>query len=134
MNTHQINDQNSNCCEQAKVEHSPSMTLTRPNVDLYESENMYTLLVEMPGVDETSVEVQLEKEVLTIEGESRMGKLEGYHLIAGDLGHRKYQRSFRISDDINRQGIDAVITNGVLRLTMPKSAESKSQKLEVRQG
>jgi HSP20 family protein len=110
---------------------SPSKVFV-PYADIYETNDSIVVVADMPGVDEKSVDVTLEKSVLTITGTIQEQMPAGYTLAYAEYEVGNYQRSFTLSDQVNREGITAVIKNGVLRLTLQKSAEAKSRKIQVK--
>ena len=109
-----------------------SAVLARPVVGVYEAPNGYVMEVEMPGVDNTSIDVSVERGVLKITGASNVCAPEGFSLISGERVDRKYQRSFRLSEDINVTGIDASMKDGILTLTIPKVVEPEPHKIPVK--
>lgn len=112
---------------------SPVRTIKiRPAVDLLEDEHAYTLQVEMPGVDQSTVSVSLERQALTITGSADFTGPEGAQIVAGLAGLRNYERQFQISDDIDRDQIDATVKNGVLTLRLPKSNRAQKISLPVK--
>jgi len=97
----------------------------RPAIDLIEQDQGFLMLVEMPGVDADHVEVAVEQNVLSIKGTADLGNMEGYSPVAGEFRTRVFERAFQISNEIDRDGIDAEMKNGVLRLQLPKSQRAK---------
>jgi HSP20 family molecular chaperone IbpA len=102
-----------------------------PAVDVYDHEQEWMLLVEMPGVSEKSVEVSVDKGILTVEGKVEVPVLEGYTLARAEYDVTRYRRAFEISDRVDSRGVRANMKNGVLRLTLPKKEEAKARKIEV---
>jgi HSP20 family molecular chaperone IbpA len=103
-----------------------------PRSDIVETEDQYLLALDMPGVEEGSIDITLEKNVLTINGQSVQEDPEGYSLAVAEYRVGDYERSFRLTNEINRDEIDAVYQNGVLRLTLPKAEEAKARKISVK--
>jgi HSP20 family protein len=102
-----------------------------PAVDIIEKKGEILLVADMPGVDEKSLDVTLEKNVLTLYGKVAPVLPEGHRLIASEYGIGDYQRAFAISDEIDRDRIGATVKSGVLRLVLPKSESAKSRKIAV---
>jgi HSP20 family protein len=102
-----------------------------PPVDIYEGEDSLMMNVDMPGVDEKSVEVTVESQVLTIEGRVELDVPAGHELARAECQARGYRRVFELSDEIDAAGLKARVKNGVLRLTLPKREEAKSRKIEI---
>jgi HSP20 family protein len=103
-----------------------------PKVDIFETKSSIVLVADMPGTDEKSVNITLEKNVLTITGSAELEHYKGYNLALAEYDVGDYQRSFTLSDDIDRDRIDALVKNGVLRLTLPKAEPAKARKISVK--
>jgi len=103
-----------------------------PRVDIYEKKNAMMLIADMPGVDEKSVDVTLDKNVLTIRGtvEPKVCKDHSMYYAEYDVGD--YERTFTITNDIDPARIEAHVKNGVLRLTLPKAEEVKVKKIPIK--
>ena len=105
-----------------------------PRVDIYETGEAITVVADMPGVDENSVDVTLENDVLTIQGYVEPEEPEGYDLAFAEYQVGDYQRAFTLSDQVDRGGIEATLNDGVLRLVLPKIAEAKRRKFAITAG
>jgi len=106
-----------------------------PAVDITESEKAYEITAELPGMDEKNIEVKFTDGVLTIKGEKQEAKEEkkkDYYLSERSYG--SFQRSFQVPDGVVADKIEATFKNGVLTVTMPKSAEAQkaAKKIEVK--
>lgn len=106
-----------------------------PAVDILETNDALLLVSEMPGVDESGVDVTIDKNILTISGTVREGGApEGYTLSYEEYGIGDYERSFTLPNEVDRDGVDAVIKNGVLKLTLPKVKPVAARKVTVKAG
>ena len=105
-----------------------------PRADIYETEDAITVVADMPGVDESSLDIMLENDVLSINGYVEPMQPEGYGLAHVEYRVGDFQRSFTLSNQIDREGIEAVIKDGVLRLVLPKITEAKKRKIEIKAG
>jgi HSP20 family molecular chaperone IbpA len=105
-----------------------------PRADIYEVDNQIVIVADVPGVDENSVEITLDKNVLTINAYVDPVEMEGYALGFAEYEVGDYQRSFRLSDEIDREKIQATIKDGVLRLYLPKAAAAQARKISVKAG
>jgi HSP20 family protein len=103
-----------------------------PAVDIMERKDDIVLLADMPGVDETSVDITLEKNVLTIYGKVTADVPGGYTLYLSEYGTGDYQRVFTLTEEVDRDRIQATVKNGVLRLILPKAEAAKTRKIAVR--
>ncbi|MBI9043765.1 MAG: Hsp20/alpha crystallin family protein [Anaerolineaceae bacterium] len=102
-----------------------------PRADIYEEEDKVVVIADLPGVDEKSLEILLEKNVLTIKGFVNDTAPEGYSLAYAEYGVGDYERKFMISNEIDQDGIEARVRDGVLQLNLPKAAEAQSRKIKV---
>jgi HSP20 family molecular chaperone IbpA len=105
-----------------------------PRADVYETEEAIIVVADMPGVDENSVDITLEKDVLTINGFVEPMYPEGHKLAYAEYQVGDYVRAFTLSNEIDRDGIEAAVSDGVLRLHLPKLAAAKTRKIAVKAG
>lgn len=105
-----------------------------PPADIYESEQSIVVQASIPGADENSVDIMLEKNVLTINASAFSQKHEGFTLAYCEYPLGDFRRAFTLPNEIDREGIEAVVKNGVLKLTLPKSKESLPKKITVTGG
>ena len=99
-----------------------------PRMDVTETEGELHVTVELPGVSEEDVEVSLEEDVLTIKGEkktSRDEENEGVRHVETMSG--SFQRSLRLSREIDVDAVKARHADGVLTVILPKAAEAKPE-------
>lgn len=114
------------------VERTRATRMYVPRVDILSEENGIIILVDLPGVDEANVDVTVEKEVLTINGYVTAVTPEGYELVYNEYGIGDFQRSFTLPNEIDRDGIEASLSQGVLRLTLPKAPEAQARKIAIK--
>lgn len=103
-----------------------------PRADIYETEAGIFVKVDLPGVSESSVDISLEKNILSINGYTERSDPEGYSLAFAEYETGDFERSFRISNEIDREKISATIKHGVLTLELPKADVAKSRKIKVK--
>lgn len=118
----------------AKVEHTKNRKVYLPKVDIYERGDDTILLADMPGVDQKAVDINLDKNVLTITGTIKSDSYNDYRLAYAEYEVGDYQRSFTLSNEIDTNNIDATMKNGVLRLVLPKAEAAKPKKITVNAG
>jgi len=102
-----------------------------PAVDIIETNNNILVIADMPGVDEKSVDITLEKNLLTIYGmidTSISSDLEGS---LSEYGIGDYQRIFSLTDVVDRDNIKATVKDGVLKLVLPKAENLRTRRIEV---
>jgi HSP20 family protein len=112
---------------------APTETV-RPRADIYEVNDAWVVALEMPGVDESGADVSLEKGVLTVTGEVAAFATEGYEPQYGGLSARRFERSFRLPDEVDTTAIEAEVKAGILRLRLPKAATALPTKVTVKAG
>lgn len=103
-----------------------------PRVDICETKDAIVLLADMPGVDEKSVDITLEKNVLTLSGRVEPETYEGRRAAYVEYEAGDYERAFTLSDEIDRDKIEASVKDGVLKLTLPKAEPVKLRKISVK--
>jgi HSP20 family protein len=112
-----------------------TMNPTGPQADFYETDEEFVLEMNLPGFTEEDVDVNLEQGVLSITGEhSEEGEEEKgtYHL--RERSWSRFTRSFSIPHTIDVENVDADFAKGVLKVRLPKAAEAKARKIEIKGG
>ncbi len=114
-------------------DHLPAAAATwQPLVDVFEDAEGITLKVELPEVDAKDVEIQVEGNSLTLKGERKLekeDKREGYHRIERTYG--AFSRTFTLPNTVDVEHITAESKDGVLRVFLPKKAETKPRQIKV---
>jgi HSP20 family molecular chaperone IbpA len=108
-----------------------SRPLATPRVDVHETSDAYVVTADLPGVSESALDVTLEKDQLTIEGRVEPVRRESHRLRLAESAGGGFVRSFALPDGIDRERIAATVKNGVLRLTLPKSAAVRPRKIVI---
>jgi len=91
-----------------------------PAADIFEANDRVVLTADMPGVSADRVDITLERNVLTISGEVGADAPENLPLVYREYDVGRFVRSFTLSSEVDRDGIEARMRNGVLTLTLPK--------------
>jgi HSP20 family protein len=102
-----------------------------PVTDIFETDQALTVVLEMPGVSKESVEVGVENDVLTINGQIDFSKYEGLQPLYIEYNIGNYSRSFQISSKIDQDGIKAELKDGVMTLVLPKAEKAKPRRISV---
>lgn len=103
----------------------------RPLTDIFETSDSLTVVMEVPGVDREQIDIQLDKDLLTVTariGLERYGQLEPVYT-EYEIGH--FTRSFQLSNAVDRDKIEASVKDGVLTLSMPKVKEAVPRRITV---
>jgi HSP20 family molecular chaperone IbpA len=118
--------------ESTQAQKRESEMVLRPPVDVFEDADGITLLADMPGVDKERLNLEVDKDSLSIEGDARIEMPEGMEALYADVRSTRYARSFALSSELDTNEIEASIKDGVLRVRIPKRAEVRPRKVEVR--
>ena len=94
--------------------------MRRPRVDCVETGVAYLLEADLPGVDESTLSVTLERDVLAIRGRMSLPEPGGFSLLHREFEPSDFERTFRVSQAIDQQRVEASLEGGVLRLSLPK--------------
>ena len=105
-----------------------------PRADIYENEAAIVVVADMPGVDQDSIDITLEKNTLTISGTVEPAPRDDYSLSHAEYRVGDYTRSFSLTNEIDRDAIEATLKYGVLRLRMPKVTAAQARKIAVQAG
>jgi len=117
--------------KQEQRERSPEITL-RPPVDICEDADGITIRADMPGVSRDRLQIKVDRDALVIEGDMQIDMPEGMEALFADVRATHYRRSFALSRELDLDAIDATLNNGVLSVRIPKRAEVRPRKIEVR--
>lgn len=106
-----------------------------PLVDVFEDSEGITLKVELPEVDADDIDIQLEGNALTLRGERKLenvDKTEGYHRVERSYG--AFGRRFTLPSTVETGKVTAQSRDGVLRIFLPKKADTKPRQIKVQPG
>jgi HSP20 family protein len=104
-----------------------------PSMNVAESEKEIEITAELPGLEEKDVQVNVADNVLTIKGEKKSEKEEkdkNYRMLERSYG--SFSRTLELPAGINPDNIKAALSNGVLKVTVPKPAPAQVKKVEVK--
>jgi HSP20 family protein len=102
-----------------------------PTADIYEDRDSLKIVLEMPGVEKSNVDIRVEEGVLFVEGRLDLAKYRGLQPLYTEYNIGNYARSFRLSNAIDRDKIGAELKDGVLSLTLPKAEKAKPRTIQV---
>jgi len=121
---------NNNKAVEAAREQTRERTVT-PRASVFEAGDNVVLELEMPGVSREAIEVSVENDELTVSGRRVFAVDEGVEFLHQERLPLNYKRSFILSERIDSGNIGAKYTDGILTLTLPKSAEAKPRKITI---
>ena len=116
------------------VEPSHDRPVLAPPTDIYETEDAIIVVADMPDVDERSVVVNLENDVLSITGHAVGHAQTGYRLATAEYTPANYRRTFNVVAEIEKDGITAKMKQGVLTVCLPKAGEAPPRRIAVQAG
>jgi HSP20 family protein len=111
-----------------------------PRVDVTETDKEIEITAELPGLERKDVEISLEDDVLTIRGEKKFeseqdnkkdGENKNYHL--NERSYGVFYRVLQLPPGIDPSTVKATMSNGVLKITIPKPARAQAKKIEVKE-
>ncbi|MDI6795310.1 MAG: Hsp20/alpha crystallin family protein [Desulfatibacillaceae bacterium] len=108
----------------------PGRTFT-PEVDILEKENEIVILADMPGVAAKDLNIGLADNILTLEGLTGDAEADNEMAVVSEFETGKYFRQFTLADSIDQAKIEASMSNGVMRLVLPKVAKAQPRKISV---
>lgn len=104
----------------------------RPQVDIYETEDQFVVVADVSGASDEDIELSIEKDVLILHAKVAEPQFEGYESRWRGYGVGDWKRSFRLTEAVDREGIDAAVKDGVLRIAFPKAKEALKQSIPVK--
>ena len=104
-----------------------------PSLDLLETKNEFVIKAEVPGMTPKDIDISLAEGVLTIRGEKKQEKEEkeeNYHFVERSYG--SFSRSIRLPGEVQSEKIKAAYKDGILRVTLPKTEETKKKEVKIK--
>jgi HSP20 family protein len=103
-----------------------------PRVDIKEEPNRFVIFADLPGVDPSTIEVDMDKGVLSIKGErSSEGKEESARFTRVERSRGVFHRRFALPDSADADGITATGRHGVLEIAIPKKPETTPRRISI---
>ncbi len=118
--------------EQETGERTHDRPVFRPRVDIYETEEGLVLAADLPGVAADGLDIRLERRVLTIYGRVSSTPPEGFSPVYREYEIGDFERHFTLSGDFNTDAIQADLSDGVLKISIPKAPEPQAKRIDVR--
>lgn len=102
-----------------------------PPVDVIEDADGITLYADLPGVPKDKLNLQLDADTLTIEGEVVLAMPEDMEASHAEVSLPRYRRTFTLSRELDSEKAGAEFSNGILKLRIPKAAHAQPRKIAV---
>jgi HSP20 family molecular chaperone IbpA len=103
-----------------------------PSVDIFENDNSITVLADMPGVRAQDLRIDLRESVLTLTARATAPEGPNESDVLREYRSGTFFRQFTLSETIDQASIDAKLTDGVLRLELPKVEKARPRQITVR--
>lgn len=107
-------------------------SVLRPPVDIYETSEDITLQADLPGVSSDRLDLRVDGNELLIEGSVGIEPRPEMAPLYADVRATRYRRSFVLGSELEAGGIQAELKDGVLRVRIPKRAEVRPRRIEVK--
>jgi len=118
----------------AQTERTRERTVFTPRADIYERDDALVLMADMPGVDENTVDINVDHRILTISGRVTAEQVANHQSTYTEYESGDFERSFTLTEDVDVGKIEATVKNGVLRLVLPKAEAARPKKITVKAG
>jgi HSP20 family protein len=122
--------------DKSRVSKAPEQTrpgpVYTPAADIFESDELITVLADMPGVTASDLTIDLRENVLTLTGRVNPPTNNKESFVLREFSAGTFFRQFTLSDTIDQAKIDAKLSAGVLRLELPKAEKAKPRQIKVR--
>jgi len=118
----------------ATVAHANDSRALTPRVDVIEDERGITLLADLPGVSREQLEIKVDGETLTIEGEMNLAMPQGMEATHAEVSVPRFRRTFSLSKELDTDKLQAELKQGVLKLRIQKAEHAKPRKIAVQDG
>lgn len=135
MSNVSVNSGKPDALESRKVVQSMETTedkpVFQPNCDIFETEKAVIVIADMPGVLKDKLDIQLDDDQLVITGIQDKPSCECLKLVHEGCPAGIFRRTFTILADVVEEGIKATLTDGVLRIEIPKPEKPEPRKIKV---
>lgn len=105
-----------------------------PPVDVVEDPTGITLFADLPGVPKDKLNLHVEGDMLSIEGEVNFDMPEGMEASYAEVSLPRYRRVFTLSKELDPGKVSAELSQGVLKLRIPKAEHAQPRRIEIRAG
>lgn len=109
----------------------PAVAPRGPRFNLEETDAAWRLQGQLPGWSADDLELTVEEGVLLLRGEKRLEVPEGYRVVRRERASTRLERSLRLSDDIDLDGISATVRDGLLTVTLPRKPAAEPRRIPI---
>jgi len=116
----------------SRGEEGVSATTWTPAVDIYETADTIVMKAELPGVAREDIQIQINENTLTLQGERRFAKdVQEENYLRLERAYGGFHRSFTLPATVQQDKIRALFKDGVLELVLPKAEDSKPKRISI---
>ena len=102
-----------------------------PRTNLVETEDHFEILAELPGLSRENLDIKLQGNYLEISGKRTINTPDGYKVHRNERGSLSFSRSFTLPENVDPDKVEAVLKEGILHLTLPKSEAAKPKQIAI---
>lgn len=121
-----------NASSQAQQQQREEQAALMPPVDVVENSTGIVLYADLPGVSKESLNLRVESDTLTIEGDVGIATPEGMQASHAEVRLPRYRRVFSLSKELDVEKVSAELRNGVLKLSIPKAEHAQPRKIAIK--
>jgi len=103
-------------------------------LDAYRDGDRFVVVLDIPGIDPATIDLTVEKNVLSISAERRWERSEGVEIVVAERPQGSFNRQLFLGEGLDPDGIEATYDNGVLTVTVPVAEQAKPRKVEITKG
>lgn len=105
----------------------------KPPSDIIQKNEGFYIFIDMPGVGKDDLNIEMDNKTLFVDAYSSYPLEKTGTMIVNEFGNVHYSRKFTLSDEVDKEGITANMTNGLLKLHLPRAKELQPRKIEIEQ-
>ena len=103
-------------------------------LDAYRREGNFIVHFDLPGVEPSSIDLTVEKNVLTVTAERRWQPSEEVQIVASERPQGRFSRQLFLGESLDAEHVTAGYEHGVLTVTIPVAEQAKARKVEISTG
>ena len=103
-------------------------------MDGYRADDRFVVHFDLPGVDPTTIDLTVEKDVLTVSAERHWEPTDGTEVLVAERPHGRFTRQLFLADGLDHEHIDASYDAGVLTVTIPVAEHARPRKVQIHAG
>ena len=111
---------------------SPLAPASYPLLNLWENDDRFFVEAEIPGMELENLEITVHGSQLSITGERKAPAGEQTTWHRQERGFGQFSRVIELSEDMNPEGVEAILKNGVLTISLPRREETKPRRIEIK--